>query len=338
MREGRRKPRARWIALGVLGLLLAGLYAVNASWPAKPKGELTILAHRGPHQRFSRAGLTDQTCTAAQSLPPTHDYIENTVRSIRAGFELGADIIELDIHPTTDGEFAVFHDYTIDCRTEGKGVTREQTMAYLRTLDVSYGYTADGGKTFPLRGKGVGLIPTLGEVLAQFPNHRFVINIKSNDPREAELLDAYLTAHKVDDRRLSYFAGPKPSARLLELRAKARVISKDRAQDCMVGYLALGWSGHVPQSCRGTLVGVPIGLRRLFWGWPNRFLVRMQEAGAEVLVAGDVDWDRRSIDGLDEPDQVAKLPKNWKGGVMTDAIEVVGPALKPGIEPFDPGA
>ena len=38
---------------------------------------------------------------------------------------------------------------------------REASMSYLRTLDIGYGHTADGGKTFPFRGKGVGLMPSL---------------------------------------------------------------------------------------------------------------------------------------------------------------------------------
>lgn len=97
-------------------------------------------------QRFDERDLKNDTCTAARMLPPTHDYLENTLRSMRASFEAGADVVELDVHPTTDGEFAVFHDWTIDCRTDGHGVTREQSMAKLKTLDIGYGYTADGGK------------------------------------------------------------------------------------------------------------------------------------------------------------------------------------------------
>ncbi len=59
-------------------------------------------------------------------LPPTHGYLENTIASMQASFEAGADIVELDVHPTTDGRFAVFHDWTLDCRTDGHGVTRER--------------------------------------------------------------------------------------------------------------------------------------------------------------------------------------------------------------------
>jgi len=85
--------------------------------------------------------------------PPTHEFIENTIPSIQAAVEAGADIIELDIKLTTDGEIVVFHDETLDCRTDGTGKTHHQNLAYLRGLDIGYGYTSDGGKTYPFRGQ-----------------------------------------------------------------------------------------------------------------------------------------------------------------------------------------
>ena len=161
-------------AAAVSAVLVAGVYLNNTSLLAQHHGARPVLlAHRGIAQRFDEHGLTNNTCTATRILPPTHDYLENTIRSMQAGFNAGADIVELDVHPTTDGQFAVFHDWTLDCRTDGHGVTREQTMASLKRLDIGYGYTADGGRTFPFRGKGVGLMPTLGEVLSAFPSSAF---------------------------------------------------------------------------------------------------------------------------------------------------------------------
>src|SRR5690606_32829727 len=118
----------------------------------------------------------------------------NTLPSMAAAFAAGADVVELDVHPTTDGRLAVMHDWTLDCRTEGAGETRSHDLAYLKTLDVGYGYTADGGMTFPLRGKGVGMMPELEEVLAAFPDRRFLINYKSNEEREGDMLAAVLAA------------------------------------------------------------------------------------------------------------------------------------------------
>ena len=67
------------------------------------------------------------------------------------------------------------HDDGLECRTNGSGLLREHSVAELKTLDVGYGYTADGGRTFPLRGAGDGLMPTLADALLKYPRQRFLI-------------------------------------------------------------------------------------------------------------------------------------------------------------------
>src|SRR5690606_3207226 len=115
-----------------------------------------------------------------------HGLLENTLPSMEAAFGAGADIVEIDVHPTTDGQFAVMHDWTLDCRTDGQGETRAHDMATLRSLDIGYGYTADEGQTYPLRGKGVGQMPELSDVLTDMPSRNFLINFKSREAREGE--------------------------------------------------------------------------------------------------------------------------------------------------------
>lgn len=130
---------------------------------------------------------------------------------MRAAFAAGADIVEFDVHRTADGHFAVFHDWTLDCRTNGRGVTRERTLAELKVLDIGYGYTADGGQTFPFRGKGVGLMPSLDEVLAAFPDKQFLIDIKSNDPEEGRALAERLSRLSPHQRALlMVYGGERP--------------------------------------------------------------------------------------------------------------------------------
>ena len=154
-----------------------------------PEGGVQLLAHRGVHQ-----------------------YLENTIESMKKAFAFGADIIEIDIHPTSDGKFAVFHDWTIDCRTEGKGVTREHSLSYLQSLDIGYGYTHDQGKTYPFRGLGVSAMSSLTEVLNTFPTQRILINIKSNSESEAKLIDHFLRKRAEQDRkRLMFYGGEKPT-------------------------------------------------------------------------------------------------------------------------------
>jgi glycerophosphoryl diester phosphodiesterase len=320
-----------WIVGGAAAMLLGGVTFNNASWLAPaPQGRPGVLAHRGVHQTFRSEGLTNETCTATHILAPTNPYLENTLASMRASFAAGADVLELDIHPTTDGEFAVFHDWTLDCRTDGHGVTRNQTMTYLKTLDVGYGYTTDGGKTFPFRRHGVGLMPTLEEVFAAFPGKQFLINIKSNDANEADKLIAYLKAHnRLLDSRLWVYAEKTPGARLREIAPSVRVMAKSRLKACALRYLATGWLGIVPQACRGQFVAVPLSYKWLVWGWPNCFLARMKEADAEVLLARSTGGKDDQHDGFfADPADLNAVPDGFSGLIGTNMIEVIGPAVR----------
>lgn len=318
--------RKRWIVLGAIVLAAGGIASFNASFRGAPTGALTLLSHRGVHHDYSRENLNNETCTAARIYPPEHAFFENTLQSMEAAFALGADVIEIDIHPTTDGEFAVFHDWTLQCRTNGEGVTREQTMAHLRTLDVGYGYTADNGASFPLRGQGVGLMPSLREVLDAFPDERFLINFKGNDPAEADLLLAYLDAMPGADYDRLAFYGADPAERLHALRPALRVTGRPRLMRCARDYMLTGWFGATPEECRNTIVFVPVNYGWIAWGYPNLFLQRMQDANTDVMIVGPIRrGERPGIGGIDDAETFDAVPSDWRGGVVTDRIEIIGP-------------
>lgn len=320
--------RRRWIVVGASACVGLGLFLGNSSALAtSPAGRPGVLAHRGIHQSFPTAGLTRDTCTATRIYPPTNPYLENTLPSMKASFDVGATALEIDIHPTTDGEFAVFHDWTLDCRTNGRGVTREKSMAYLRTLDVGYGYTADNGVTFPFRGKGEGMMLTLGEVLRAFPDRRFLLNIKSNDPTEADRLLAYLKSRGIAaDGKLWIFAARRPLERLSRIAPKARLASRQGMKACGTAYMATGWTGHVPRACRGKFIAIPTNLARLFWGWPNRLQERMRKADVEILLVGPL--GKGGGTGVDRVEDLRAVPAGFGGYVITDKVEVIGPALR----------
>ena len=104
-------------------------------------------------------------------------------------------------------------------------------MAYLKKLDIGHGYTADGGKTFPFRGKGIGLMPTLGEVLAAFPQARLLINVKSRDPSEGEKLAAVLNKLPAERRaQIMVYGGDEPVEVVRERASDIRTISRRRDQ------------------------------------------------------------------------------------------------------------
>jgi glycerophosphoryl diester phosphodiesterase len=97
-------------------LLVTFMFLNNSSLFTKErKTEPFLLAHRGLAQTFSMKGIEGDTCTAERIHEPEHPYLENTLPSMEAAFDAGADMVELDIKPTKDGHFAVFHDWTLDC-------------------------------------------------------------------------------------------------------------------------------------------------------------------------------------------------------------------------------
>ncbi len=317
-----------WVA-GVACAIVGGLYLLNASWLAKPPAtQPLLLAHRGVYQRYDRTGLTNDTCTAARIYKPTNAFLENTIPSMAEAFKDGADVVELDIHPTTDHQFAVFHDWTLECRTDGHGVTREHTMAQLKALDIGYGYTYDGGKTFPFRRQFKGAMPSLEEVLKTFPGKRFLINYKSNDPAEADLLDAYLNRiGEGHDPRLSAYGGDRPVARTQVLRPEMRPFSKASLKACGYRYIALGWTGYMPKQCRNTTLYLPANMTWMVWGYPNRLQARFAAAGSYIYLLGSQKGDA-GLQGLDSVHDLGWVPASWRMGVLTDEIETAGPWFK----------
>ncbi len=60
------------------------------------------------------------------------NFPENSKGAILSSIQLGADIVELDVHMTKDGRFVLNHDKTIDRTTTGKGMVHDLTLAEIK--------------------------------------------------------------------------------------------------------------------------------------------------------------------------------------------------------------
>jgi glycerophosphoryl diester phosphodiesterase len=308
-----------------------GAIVYNASWFESPHGDghIKLISHRGVHQTFSKDGVENDTCTADRIYPPVHNLIENTLPSMAEAFRTGADVVELDVHLTPDKQFAVMHDWTVDCRTNGEGVTEQLDMAYLKTLDLGYGYTADDGKTHPLRGKGVGMMPTLPEVLTQFPDKRFLINFKSRRTEEGEELAALIAEHPEWRSAIwGSYGGAEPTLKSIELIDGLKGYTGRTIMKCAIAYETTGWTGIVPDACRNTIVYVPSNYAWMVWGWPHKFTKRMEAAGSTVILLGPVAGSEIGTTGIDSIEQIKAIPKNFAGYVWTNRVELIGPELE----------
>ncbi len=129
----------------------------------------------------------------ARSLAP-----ENTLIAARTGFEIGADMWELDVAASADGELVVLHDDTLERTSNARQVYPDRspwlvhtfTLAELRRLDFGswfnetdpFGQIAAGFVTVEMQRSFVGApIPTLREALIFTRDQQWSVNIEIKD-------------------------------------------------------------------------------------------------------------------------------------------------------------
>lgn len=94
---------------------------------------------------------------------------ENTLASFERAFELGAQGIELDVHVSADGQVVVFHDHTLERKTNGRGALAHFPLTDLKKLRIDQTHS----------------IPTLAEVFEVCADDCF-INIEIKDPKATQ--------------------------------------------------------------------------------------------------------------------------------------------------------
>jgi glycerophosphoryl diester phosphodiesterase len=143
----------------------------------------------------------------------------NTMFAFERAYAGGADVLEMDIHTTSDGEIVVIHDSAVDRTTNATGSVYDMTLAELQKLDAGFNFIpgrnavrGEPAASYPYRGMRTGdrpppaghtpddfRVPTLKEVFAAFPDVPINIEIKGKNDgdaqsflRNAEALAAFL--------------------------------------------------------------------------------------------------------------------------------------------------
>lgn len=201
---------------------------------------------------------------------------ENTLAAFRAAVGTGAEMIELDVHLAADGVPVVVHDRTLTRTTGARGRVAERRAEDLAALDAGFGFSPDGGRTFPFRGRGEG-IPGLREVLAAFPDTRFTLEVKSTDPALDPALGAVLRETGAERRVLL----ASHAARIVRrLRESFPALPTNVAREEVAAFLRRGPSTLAP-AARAFQVPPRYYLRRIV---TPRFVAAAHAAGLEVHV------------------------------------------------------
>jgi glycerophosphoryl diester phosphodiesterase len=312
------------IPILIVAVAAVAFSIANASWLASaPTGQLVVVAHRGVIQPFDRA--EEEDCSARHVRATGHTFIENTIFSMHSAISFGARALMLDVRASADGHAMIFRDADLGCRTDGTGRVADHPLAELKRLDVGHGYSPDGGETFPLRGRGIGGMPTAEEVLRAMPaNTTFIFTL--SEPRDADALLADFARAGVAVSDLHGFAGrPEALARLRQLTSGGWTIDREAGDACLSGYRATGWFGQVPDECRGATVIVPRRGEWTLWGWPYRFMNRLTGAGARLFIQGDA--PPVAFVGLEQAEQIGEVPRSYRGLLLIEDMHDVGRAL-----------
>lgn len=142
-------------------------------------GDLLVFAHQG-----------------GQDIRPA-----NTMIAFTHSAELGSDVLDADMHMSSDGVLVLVHDEEVDKLSDGSGAVRDLKLEELRALDFGYEFTTDDGQTYPYRGQGHGIV-TLEEMFTEFPDIRFGVEIKQTVPEAADKFCAMIKQFGYEDKVL----------------------------------------------------------------------------------------------------------------------------------------
>lgn len=210
---------------------------------------------------------------------------------------------EMDVQLTSDLVPVLFHDSTVDRTTNGTGRVSDYTLAELRTLDAGYGFTADGGQTYPFRGKGI-VVPTMVEVCQNIGGW-LNVDIKDHSVEAVDLFVKAVSSVPGCTERLIGGSFDDLTARALR-RQLPNMLSYGSLAECVAFTLKyyLGSSeNHEPQT---DIYEVPtgyvldmeryiaeanaIGVKMVFWTInTEREMERLLAAGADGIITDEVD-------------------------------------------------
>ncbi|MBU5467177.1 glycerophosphodiester phosphodiesterase [Virgibacillus sp. MSJ-26] len=162
-----QKKRSKWRYLGWAILIVLIIWVIIFLFPREKRGEHDFFTSERPLVIAHQGG---------KDLAPS-----STLEAFQNAKDIGADVIEFDIHMTKDGHLVAIHDDTVDRTTDGEGRVNDLTLEEIQSLDAGANFQdLNGNHSF--RKQGV-IIPSLEEIFEHIPDMRWNIEIKTtNDP------------------------------------------------------------------------------------------------------------------------------------------------------------
>jgi len=201
---------------------------------------------------------------------------ENSLLAFHNSLRVRADVLELDVHTTSDGHIVVIHDSTVDRTANGSGRVKDFTLSQLKELDAAYNFTTDNGLTYPYRGKGIG-IPTLEEIFKEFEDQEINIEIRQFDPPMEKELGELIRRYQIEEKVVVASVNKDSLDRFRKMNPDIRTsLAQDEVIEFMLpdlfGYEPPGFALQVPETRKIisfvtiTIVTVNVKLKKENYG------------------------------------------------------------------------
>lgn len=178
------------------------MYMPTISHASQPLHHFEPFAHRG----------------YAQDVP------ENTLAAFAAAQKFGVEWMEIDVNTTADGVVIVFHDFTLNRVAGIPGKVAEKTWQEIQQITL----------------KGGHKIPSLAQVLQEFPELKFNIDVKDEGSMR-ELPAVVAQAGAVDRVRIASFSERRRAGtvRALKKLVPGQKVKTSASEMAMVGFYVI---------------------------------------------------------------------------------------------------
>jgi glycerophosphoryl diester phosphodiesterase len=228
---------------------------------------------------------------------PEIEGLENTMAAFRHAVDLGYRYLETDVHVTADGVLLAFHDEVLDRVTDRTGEIAGATYAEVQQALI-------GGRE---------RVPTLAELVDEFPGVRFNIDLKSD--RSVAALAAFIEEREAWDRVLVGSFVPRRLRRFRRLTG-GRVATSAHPLE-VAAYLVLpGPVARLVTRGRPSALQIPHRRGRLTVATPT-LVRRAHAAGLQVHV-----WT------IDDAAEMGDLLDRGVDGLITDRTDILRAVLQ----------
>ena len=131
--------------------------------PLRPGGASPVTGFAYLDAVLDQPGSVIAMAHRGGALHPEIPGVENTRHAFAHAVALGYRYLETDVHATSDGVLLAFHDKALDRVTDTRGVLSRLTSDEVKVARIA----------------GEHPVPTMAELLEEFPDCRFNIDVKS---------------------------------------------------------------------------------------------------------------------------------------------------------------